>query len=660
MKPKKQVKSEFIPQTHISVQSSFIDAKNYGWFVGITLLLTAVAYFPNLFADFVTWDDGDYVMDNEIIRNFDHFSKFFTTSIQGNYHPITMISLAINYAISGDDASSYHLFNIIFHLLNVVLVFKFICILTKDNYFIAFFTALFFGIHPMHVESVAWVSERKDVLYTLFFLLGLMSYIKLLDTGNKKYYWITFLWFILSLASKPAAIIFPVALFTLDYVRSRTWSMKWIYEKIPFFLCAAFMVYLTLHAQKTAGATDTSNYFNIGKRILFASYGHMMYIVKMIWPFNLATFYPFPPINENLSKIYFFAPFFTLGIAYLCWKGWKENRSFSFGILFFTVNLLLVLQFFIVGSAIIADRYTYIPYIGLFFSIGWWLESRWVQNQKFLLIGIMLIAIFFTYLSNQQVRTWNNTAALWDGAIKNYPSAKAYTNRAYIHQLNGEYDKALLYYDKSIKYNVTDPEVYANKGSIYYAQDKDSLALYEYNRALAINPNHLESLNGRGSVYGKFNKSDLAIADFSLAITKDPTYQLSYKNRAAAYVLIKRYDDAINDYKKFMELNPDDVEAMVNMGAVYLNKGDITSSVDMCKKAIQKDPKFIKAYINIGGAYSNAKDYPNALLYLNKAFELDSTNEENLKFLSLTYVSMGNMNKALSYYAISQRNNKSK
>lgn len=660
MKPKKQVKSEFIQQTHTSVQSSFIDSKNYWWFVGITLLLTAVAYFPNLFADFVTWDDGDYVMDNEIIRNFDHFSKFFTTSIQGNYHPITMISLAINYAISGDDASSYHLFNIIFHLINVVLVFKFICLLTKDNYFIAFFTALFFGIHPMHVESVAWVSERKDVLYTLFFLLGLMSYIKLLDTGNKKYYWITFLWFILSLASKPAAIIFPVALFTLDYIKSRTWSMKWIYEKIPFFVCATFMVYLTLHAQKTAGATDTSNYFNIGKRILFASYGHMMYIVKMIWPFNLATFYPFPPINENLSKIYFFAPFFTLGIAYLSWKGWKENRSFSFGILFFTVNLLLVLQFFIVGSAIIADRYTYIPYIGLFFSIGWWLDARWVQKQKILLIGIMLIAIFFAYLSNQQVRTWNNTAALWDGAIKNYPSAKAYTNRAYIHQLKGEYDKALLYYDKSIKYNVTDPEVYANKGSIYYAQDKDSLALYEYNRALAINPNHLESLNGRGSVYGKFNKSDLAIADFSLAITKDPTYQLSYKNRAAAYVLIKRYDDAINDYKKFLEMNPEDIEAMVNMGAVYLNKGDITSSVDMCKKAIQKDPKFIKAYINIGGAYSNAKDYPNALLYLNKAFELDSTNEENLKFLSLTYVSMGNMNKALSYYAISQRNNKVK
>ena len=175
MKPKKQVKSEFIPQTHTSVQSSFIDSKNYGWFVGI-----------------VTWDDGDYVMDNEIIRNFDHFSKFFTTSIQGNYHPITMISLAINYAISGDDASSYHLFNIIFHLLNVVLVFKFICILTKDNYFIAFFTALFFGIHPLHVESVAWVSERKDVLYTLFFLLGLMSYIKLLDYLSLVYSFISF------------------------------------------------------------------------------------------------------------------------------------------------------------------------------------------------------------------------------------------------------------------------------------------------------------------------------------------------------------------------------------------------------------------------------------------------------------------------------------
>ncbi|MGZ3975777.1 MAG: ArnT family glycosyltransferase, partial [Flavisolibacter sp.] len=179
--------------------------------IGVIVGITVLAFLPVLGADFVNWDDGDYY-DNNFINNLFN-PEIFTRTVQGNYHPLTMFSLAINYAISGKNAWSYHLFNLLFHLVNCALVFRLVYLLSGKNNFIAFVTAILFGIHPVHVESVAWVSERKDVLYGLFFLLGLISYVKYVDEQSKKHYVLSMIFMLLSLLSKPAAVIFPVVLF---------------------------------------------------------------------------------------------------------------------------------------------------------------------------------------------------------------------------------------------------------------------------------------------------------------------------------------------------------------------------------------------------------------------------------------------------------------
>src|SRR5258706_5022627 len=279
--------------------------KSSPWIAPFILLLTFLAYIPALRAGFVNWDDGDYIVDNLIVKDFANLKSILSTPVQGNYHPLTMLSMAINYQISGLNAWSYHLFNLVFHLINCFLVYRLAMLLSYRNIIIAFTTAVLFGIHPMHVESVAWVSERKDVLYGLFFLAALISYTRYADTGSKKQYLFAIFLMMLSLLSKPAAVVFPAALFCIDILRKRKLTLTLIIEKIPFFIPALIMGILTYYGQSNTGATDMAAFFGIGIRILIGFYGIMMYFFKMILPFNLSAFYPFPARNISLPNEYY-------------------------------------------------------------------------------------------------------------------------------------------------------------------------------------------------------------------------------------------------------------------------------------------------------------------------------------------------------------------
>src|SRR6187455_1168651 len=394
------------------------------WHIPLILIITFIIYIPALSAGFVNWDDPDYVGGNSyLIRDLSRLPELFTTPVQGNHHPLTMFSLALNFAISGDDGWSYHLFNLIFHLVNCYLVYRLAFLLTKNNSLVALVTSLLFAIHPLHVESVAWISERKDVLYALFFIAGHITYTKYIDTSSKKQYWLTLLFVILSLMSKPAAVIFPVSLFCIDILRRRQFSFKLIIEKIPFFIPAIILGLLTV------GATG-EEYFGLAKNILFGFFGIMMYFVKMIVPYKLSAFYPFPPLNEKLSAAYYIAPIFALLLAAVTYFTWKKYRFVAFGISFYIANLLLVLQIFSVGSAVIAERYTYVPYIGLFFIAGCLLDRFAKGNMTKAYAVLAPVTIIYSVVSFFQVQTWKSGETLWDNVIKNQPCSRAYSARA--------------------------------------------------------------------------------------------------------------------------------------------------------------------------------------------------------------------------------------
>ena len=534
MKKKKENKKQNSSIKNGTVKIPVLTKGDNFFGIFIILLFTFIAYLPVLKAGFVNWDDPQYVYENTLLTSFSHLKEILTTPVQGNLHPLTMLSLAFNYSISGQNAWSYHLLNLLFHLANTILVYILARRLSKENEIISITTALLFALHPMHVESVAWVSERKDVLYSFFYLLGLISYTKYSDTNKRIPYLLSLIWLVLSLASKPAAVIFPVALFTIDLLRKRKFNLLLITEKIPFFVVSAVLGYLTLHIQSTEGATQGQNYFGFNDRFFFGFYGFLMYISKLIFPVNLVPFYPFPAVKESLPFLYYLSPVFFIAICFLCIKTIKNSIVFAFGFSFYFLNLILVLQFFIVGSAIIADRYTYIPYIGIFYIIGWLIDKWQGKSLKKAFVCIVIPGIILSTLTYNQAQTWKNSSTLWDHAINVHPSFRAYNNRGLVYQVEGNNEKALEYYNKIIKMTPNYAEVYINRGILFANEKKFAESLKDYNHALNLQPGNFLIYYNRGNLMGNMQKYEEAIKDFSQAITLKNDYGPAYFGRGLA------------------------------------------------------------------------------------------------------------------------------
>ena len=587
------------------------------WHLPLILILSFLIYIPALDAGFVNWDDPDYVGENNfLIRDLANLPAFFNidNTVQGNYHPLTMVSLAINFAISKDAAWSYHLFNIIFHLVNCFLVYRLALVLSKNNTLVAFVTSLLFGIHPLHVESVAWVSERKDVLYALFFIAGHISYTKYVDTNSKREYWLTLLFVVLSLLSKPAAVIFPVSLFCIDFLRSRNFSLKLITEKIPYFVPAVIIGLLTIGAQKEVGATG-EEYFGLMNNILFGFYGIMMYFVKMLVPYQLSAFYPFPPINESLPPVYYIAPLFTIALFVVAWIARKKYRFVTFGIGFYIINLLLVLQVFSVGSAVMAERYTYVPYIGMFFIAGHLLSLYAKTNLKKAYAIIAPVAIIFCIVSFLQAQTWKSGETLWDNVIKNQPCSRAYSARATLFrrdanklrdegdqmnnlkrtteanqrfaEANNNYRKAIQYYTQAIKLNAIDQESYNNRANIYMDINKFDSALIDYKESIRIKPDYYVALDNIGAMYARRGMYDSSLVYFTKAIEMKPDYKPVYNNRAIVYLNTNRFQEAIKDWQTYLSKDPENPDIMNSIGECYRRLGQNQDALKYINMAIQ-------------------------------------------------------------------------
>src|SRR5438552_3830028 len=360
----------------------------------LMIVLTGLCLCPMLKNEFTNWDDEYYVVNNALLRGPD-WAGIFTQPVVSNYHPITVISLAINYGISGLEPWSYLLFNLLFHLVNTALVFYFIYSISDKKVWVAFATAFVFGIHPLHVESVALISERKDVLYTLFFLLSLIAYWKYLVSHKFTWYLLCFFLFGFSLLSKPAAIILPLVLFLLDYWKKRKYSHKLIFEKIPFVVLSVLIAVITFRFQSTT-AMATLDIYPLAVRLLFACYVVMIYFFRFFIPYPLSAFHPFPPPGDLGWPVYI-APLFIVGLLFFIWRYRKEKVVvFSFG--FFLINLLLVLQIVSIGYTIVSERYTYVPYIGLAFLLASLVEKYLLTKIKLAWVIGTLVFVAFGFL----------------------------------------------------------------------------------------------------------------------------------------------------------------------------------------------------------------------------------------------------------------------
>ncbi|MGB1243575.1 MAG: hypothetical protein ACPG49_13690, partial [Chitinophagales bacterium] len=303
-------KSNPIPS---SLYKKMSNSQNIKYILAVIVLGTFLVLSPALKNDFTNWDDNFYVLNNPIISSLslDNIRAMFTQPIAGNYHPLTILSLAFNHSFSGTNSTfAYILTNLILHLLNVCLTFYFVYLLSDKKVVVAAIVALFFGIHPMHVESVVWISARKDVLYAFFFLLALLSYWYYLSakgTGEKrKWYALLLLSFLCALLSKPTTIVFPLVMALLYFYKTGWWNKRFVVSVLPFLIVSIGFAVLTYLTQKNSGAVEWEH--PLWQSPFFASYAFVFYIVKFVFPINLSAFYSFPNPNESLPVLYYFAP----------------------------------------------------------------------------------------------------------------------------------------------------------------------------------------------------------------------------------------------------------------------------------------------------------------------------------------------------------------
>jgi len=589
------------------------------WLVGI-LALTFLVYIPSLGNQFTNWDDAKYVTENLVLAH-PTFHNVVIEPLQGNYHPLTVLSLVLNYKLSQLHPASYHVLNLLLHLANTALVFLFVWMLA-GGLWAPVVTSLFFGIHPMHVESVAWIAERKDVLFAFFYLAGLVTYLKYLDSRRLGWLLATLGACVLSLASKPAAVTFPAALLLVDFYRRRRIDTAALLEKAPFVALAIVAGILTLHAQKGAGAVVDQPVFPFLSRVLFASYGAVMYMVKLVLPFGLSAIYPYPP-GGRVGPEFYLALVALLAIAGAVATTFRKDRAVLFGLGFYFVNVVLVLQFITVGHALMADRYTYLPYVGLFFALSHWLDSRpraWEGSSlRTVLAGLLVLLVPVSLVQTwKRSEVWKNSASLWTDTIQRYPGRiyDAYFLRGtYYHHTTGDAAAAMADYDEALKLRPNAAFAWANKGTLLFDLGRTDSAYIYLDRALQLKPDLAGALNNRGAIKGQRGDLAGAIQDFSRAIAADPSFRDSYENRAVAYYMAGAFERAIADSRRALELdpqNPDNHALWDAVGQYEQRLGRWREAVAAHDQAIRlapmNDPRVPGYYVNRSFAYSGMGD----------------------------------------------------
>ncbi len=535
------------------------------WLVSAGLALaTVVAYLQVVNLGFVEYDDGDYVVENAVVQgglSGAGLSWAFGTFHASNWHPLTWLSHMLDCEFFGMAPAGHHLTSLCFHVANVLLLFALLRQLTGSSWPSALVAALF-GLHPLHVESVAWIAERKDVLSTFFGLLSLLAYHRFQSSPGLKnprgrvFYALSLLSFALGLMSKPMLVTLPFVLLLLDYWPGRRFAAgpaaggsvcrRLLSEKIPFFALSGISCILTYFAQRGSTVMPLQS-FGLPERLGNAVAAYALYLKKMVWPTDLAFFYPL--VDRPLWQVVL-SGLLLAGLT-LAVVATRHRYPFALVGWFWFVGMLVpVIGLVQVGEQSMADRYTYLPAVGLFIIVVW-CARQWLQARKGDVLGPAVVGVALLALLACGIMTWRQVAC-W----------------------------------------------------------KNSRSLLE--RALAVTKNNFLAHNNLGFVLAREGNFSAAIAHFEAAIRIKPTYARAHRNLAAAFVQEGKLQQAIDHYTTALELQPTDVEALHNLGAVLARQGKLDEAADLCSRAValgRQDPLTLYDYglvLSLQGKYREA------------------------------------------------------
>ena len=627
--------------------------KEHYWILAI-LTLTIIVFMPTLSNDFVNWDDEVYIHSSKMVHGFsipNIREAFSTREYHGAYTPLTHISWSIDYSIGGQSARVYHIHNLLLHLINTVLIYLLISKLVNRKS-LGLITALLFAIHPIHVEPVAWISSRKDLLFAMYFLAALLSYLYYLKKAeNKNLLLVTFIFFAMSLMSKGVAFTLPLVLILLDYFDNRQFTRPVWLEKLPFFGLSLVFAYLAYTGQQSIGATDGLNTSDFGHSILYAGFGFVTYLIKSIIPFEIGNFYPYP--SSGPGAIFYIYTGIGLMLCLTAIKFRKNNKLVFFGFLFFAITVSPVLQFVSFGATLMADRFVYIPYIGLFLIMAWFGTKLWKNTAISNLLKIAIastIVLVMGYMSYTQSMIWENGETLWTDAIsKNPDNHNVYAHRANYYQSVGEFHKAKKDYSRSIDRNPTYAFALNNRGLLYMRSDQLDSAFIDFNAAIESSKFEAAYLN-RGIIYARKKEYQKALADLDTIAESMKNDPLLYYNRGSIYYNINQDSLAIIDLEKSRELGLNDYRLSKMLGKLYDKKGWIDMAQERFEDCLNANPEDIDCLHGMALALYTNGHYKEAIPFLNQVIELNSDNENAYTDLGLMYLNLGSYDQAISNF----------
>ena len=671
-------------------------ARRPGLVVFLLAVATWLAYAPTAWNGFVNYDDPDYVTSNPDVQHgltFAGLKWALTTGHASNWHPVTWLSHMLDWQLFGQQARGHHLVSLGFHITNTVMLFL-LARLATGAFWRSVLLSAVFALHPLHVESVAWVSERKDVLSTFFMLIGLIAYTRYalakrvsqasLSQASGQTSGTCWLWyacalcaFLLGLMSKPMLVTFPFLLLLWDFWplerigwRSQPESgagtsekpfaprklVALVIEKLPFLVLSAVSCGITFVVQRQGGAVSTV--LSLGERLSNAIVAYARYVGKTLWPTQLSVLYPHPGhwpawavLGSGLLLLLIFAC--TLKLA-------RPRPALLVGWLWFFGSLVPVIGLVQVGMQSMADRYMYIPMIGLSIMALWGVVERGEPSERgaqALGFVVMMALGFCGGFTLRQTSFWHDSETLFLHAVKVTPNNYlAWNNLGFYLAERGENAEAMECYQKSVQINASYGDALNNIGHALAGKGRYTEALPFYQRAMTSIPNNLELRNNYGNALAEMGQLDEGIAqyrfvlarkpghvdahnnlgialamkgeveeairEFREAVRLKPGYASAHSNLGNALAVRHQLDEAIREYEECLRLKPNDAQARNNLGNVLLEKGEIARAIPLYEEALRLNPQNPEAHFNLGVAHLREGKRDEAAAHFNEALKL--------------------------------------
>ncbi len=528
-------------------------AARWTWFAAPAIaLVTAVVYARALTNDFVDWDDPSYVTANPLILSptLAHMGQLLRAVVSNNFHPLTMLTLWMNAAVSGvSSASAFIATNVALHVAATVLVFAFVRALLMGRSWIApAVAALLFGLHPMHVESVAWVAERKDVLYVTLFLAACCAGLRVFDGASRRWLVTTYALFVLACLAKAMAVVFPLALLLLaDWRGAGSKGFRATARRIPLAWWAAFFATSVLFGAialdvqaggslgglltriEPASAVGLAGHITPLMHVEIVAFGFCAYLFKLALPIHLSAFYPYPSVadmNGPLAPMFIGSVACAIVIVTTALILRRRRPAIFFGVMFYTLAVALVLQGLPVGQVIMADRYAYLSSIGPFFMLGIGAEAlarRGGATRAMTLALATAAGIACAVLTHAQIAFWHDTQSLWTPVIARYPGAsQPYWLRGNWYAKQGRLDAAIGDLETSLRIDPRQPRAIEALGVALGTKGNPGRAMGMFDRAIAMEPNHASYYFNRAVARGSMGDKAGAIKDLHEALRLDP------------------------------------------------------------------------------------------------------------------------------------------